>query len=230
MLKYETLLIDADNTILDFSGGEKLAFAKVMEYANLENTPKLHQTYHKINRNLWDALERGEIERDLILSGERYKQLFSYLNIDKDGEEAEKIFLNELCKCDLTVENAVEVIGKLAVNYKLYCVTNGFYISLISRLTNTGLIKYFDDVFVSENIGYEKPNPCYFDYVFRKIGEDKKANTMIIGDSLHADMKGGIDSNITTCWYNPLRKEKDLDLNIDYEINDLKELYDILGD
>ena len=96
------------------------------------------------------------------------------------------------------------------------------------KLAKSGLNKLLDDVFISEKIGFDKPSINYYETVFEKVGSHNLEEYIMIGDSLTSDMQGGINAGITTCWFNPNKKENDKKLNIDYEINDLKEVIDIL--
>ena len=88
------------------------------------------------------------------------------------------------------------------------------------------LNKYFKDIFISEEIGYQKPKIEFFDYCFRHIEHFDKDKALIIGDSLTSDMQGGINAQIDTCWYNPQHDKTSI--KIDYIIHDLKELENML--
>ncbi len=52
--------------------------------------------------------------------------------------------------------------------------------------------------------------------------------TLIVGDSLSSDIRGGNNAGILTCWYNPTGQKAPEDLRIDYEITDLHQVFDLL--
>ena len=116
----------------------------------------------------------------------------------------------------------------LKSKYRQYATTNGSKEAQDKKLSKSHLIDIFDDVFISEVVGYDKPSLEYFDYIFSKIGHYQKEEMILIGDSLTSDMLGAINSNITSCWYNPKHLENKLGLKVDYEIDDLNEIIDIL--
>ena len=89
-------------------------------------------------------------------------------------------------------------------------------------------LKIFDYIFISENVGVEKPNIEYFEHVFNSLGISDKREVLIIGDSLTSDMKGGDIAGIDTCWFNPKHKTNNLGVKVTYEIDSLDELNDII--
>ena len=88
--------------------------------------------------------------------------------------------------------------------------------------------QHFKDIFVSEEVGYRKPMKEYFSYCFDKIGDLDKEKTLIIGDSLSSDIKGGNNAGIATCWYNPKKQKKTDDYHVTHEIEDLRELLELV--
>lgn len=92
----------------------------------------------------------------------------------------------------------------------------------------SGLDKIFDYIFISEDVGYEKPCKAYFDFVFKKMGITNKKEVLIIGDSLNADIKGGYDAGIDTCWFNPTHKPNILNIPVTYETDNLNKITEIV--
>lgn len=125
-------------------------------------------------------------------------------------------------------DGADQLVRDLKGKYKQYIVTNGTAIAQHRKLKTSGLEHLVDGWFISDEIGIEKPNVGFFDAVWAKIGNFQKNEVLIIGDSLTSDMKGGNNANITTCWYNPNHLEKNTDIQVDYEIANLQDLYEIL--
>jgi len=228
MRKYDYLLIDADETILDFNGSEREAFIKILQASGLGETPELFSTYKTLNRKFWIEIEKGELPISAMVEGYRFKKFFEEIGCDFDYKIVNEIFLTEVSNSLLVIDHAEEVLSELAKDYKLYCITNGFERTAYGRLQATGFINYFTDVFVSETIGYQKPSVEYFTYALDKAGIKDKDRVLVIGDSLRGDMKGGINSGLSTCWYNPFNEENIDNIPIDYEIKDLREIFTIL--
>ena len=112
--------------------------------------------------------------------------------------------------------------------YTLVAVTNGTKVAQDKKLRLSGLDKIFDAIFISEDVGAEKPKKEYFDYVFEKLGIKNKKEVLIIGDSLTSDILGGFNTGIDTCWFNPSHKPNTLDVPVTYEIDNLGKLSEIL--
>ncbi len=225
----KTLLWDVDGTLLDFSKSEEYGIRKCFEIFGLGDcTDEMLLRYSKINRKYWEKLERNEITKQQVLT-ERFIEFFSSENIDfndvKNFNDEYQVRLgDEYFFCDNGLETVTELKGK----YKQYAVTNGTFVAQNRKLTQSGLIDLFDDVFISDVIGFEKPSIEFFNAVENKIGEFKKDEVMIIGDSLTSDIKGGNNAGILCCWYNPLSLENKDNLKIDYEIKNLNEILNIV--
>lgn len=112
--------------------------------------------------------------------------------------------------------------------YDLYVVTNGVEATQRNRLKLSGLDRFMKDIFVSEAVGYQKPQTEFFDYCFQRIPDFQREKTMIIGDSLTSDIQGGNNAGIAACWFNPAGKHNTPGLRIDREIRNLRELKDFL--
>ena len=108
-------------------------------------------------------------------------------------------------------------------------VTNGVSSTQRKKLRLSGLDQLFDDIFVSEEMGVPKPQLSYFEKCFEQIEDFQKEKTLIVGDSLSSDMQGGNNAGIACCWYNPYKSENDTGLKIDYEIQNLWEVEEIIA-
>lgn len=225
----KTLLWDIDGTLLNFEKAENYAIKKCFQIFEIgECTDEMVARYSPINRKYWEKLERDEITKPEVLRG-RFKEFFETENIDFDRVDdfnaeyqvrlGDKVFF-----CD----NGFEVVSGLKGKIKQYAVTNGTFVAQSRKLTQSGLIDVFDDVFISDKIGFEKPSIEFFNAVQDKIGTFRKDDVMIIGDSLTSDIKGGNNAGILCCWYNPLGFENKTDLKIDYEIKNLNEIFNII--
>lgn len=224
---YDTLLLDADDTLLDFRKTEKAALENTFEEYGLKLTEEIRTIYSTINRELWSAFERGEITKETVTST-RFKRVFDTVGYHVDGRAFHLDYQRALGRGYYLVDGAKELCEKLAGQYRLYCVTNGVAATQYSRLSGSGLDHYFDSIFVSEEIGHQKPSRDYFSAVFNSIGRFEPARALIVGDSLTSDIQGGKNTGIDTCWYNPSGKTAEPALTADYEIRHLDELLPIV--
>jgi 2-haloacid dehalogenase len=227
MKKYTTLLFDVDDTLLDFDAAESLALKLLFEEYQFSLTPEIELNYKNINKRFWEAFEEGKIDRDVVMNT-RFSTLFKEYGQVVDGALLEKSFRSYLERGHQLINGATEVISELHQQFDLYIVTNGDSKTQDRRLRDSGLFPFFKDIFVSEATGFQKPMKEYFDYVFARIPQFAKKQTLIIGDSLSSDIKGGNLAGIDTCWYNPKMMPNNSDIVPTYEIQKLEELYQIL--
>ncbi len=221
----KVLLWDIDGTLLNFLASENYAVKKCFQVFGLgECTDEMVERYSRINKKYWTMLEAGIITKPDVLRM-RYEEFFAgeginFTQIDELNKEyqvrlGDKIFFND---------NSLELLKRLSKSYKQYAVTNGTSAAQERKIKVSGLGDVLDGVFISDKIGYEKPSPRFFDAVFDNIGDYKKDEIMIIGDSLTSDIRGGNNAGIVCCRYNPQHLENDTDLRIDLEIADLNEI------
>lgn len=229
MGKIKVVLWDVDGTLLNFAAAEKAAIRKCFEMHELgECTDEMLAQYSEINHKYWKMLERGEMTKPEILVG-RFVEFFEKQGLDVGAAPA----FNEDYQIQLgdTVcfeDNALEVILALKEQVKQYAVTNGTKVAQKRKLANSGLDQHLDAVFISEDVGIEKPMQGFFDAVWAGIGEYPKDEVIIIGDSLTSDMQGGVNAGILTCWYNPKGAENTSGLKLDYEIRNLAQVLDVV--
>lgn len=225
---YRHLLFDVDDTLLDFAAAEHVALRLLFEEHALPFTPESVATYRRINRELWGSFEAGAITRDEVLHT-RHSRLFLEFGREVDGAALDRRFSHHLEAGHQMMEGAFELIVSLQDDYDLYLVTNGVSRVQDTRLRASGLHSFFKGIFVSEDTGYQKPMKQYFDYVFARIPGFSTQATLIIGDSLSADIQGGCAAGLDTCWFNPGAKANASGVVPTYEIRRLDELHGILG-
>jgi len=200
---YTTLLMDADETLLDFCKSEAFALEATFLRYGLCYEPSVRERYHEINRVLWQQLERGEIARER-LKVRRFEQLFEFCGItgvDAAGFNAD--YMRCLGTRGFMLPGALDLLQALSLRYEIYIITNGSASVQHTRLADSGMLPFVKQVFISEEIGADKPSPLFFDYVTDHVTcRDKKA-MLVIGDSLTSDIRGGRLAGIDTCWYNP---------------------------
>jgi 2-haloacid dehalogenase len=227
--KYELILFDQDGTLFDYKRAEEYALKKSMEYFGIELDPDFYlEKYRKINRKVWSEFERGETNLDELKS-RRFKILFDTLGIDQNTETFSDKYLYHISKSSFVTEGAEEIVSSLYGNYKLALVTNGIYSAQYERVKSSPLKDYFDIFVVSEKIGFAKPDPNFFACVFKKARHSDKRTTLIIGDSLSSDIKGGVNFGIDTCWFNPGKVRNEEKIFPTYEIEKLAQIKDIIA-
>lgn len=225
----KVILWDIDGTLLDFKAAERQAMKNCfIKYELGECTDEMIARYAKINDDYWELLEKGGITRQELFSA-RFRDFFDAEGIAFSQYEAfNKEYQTQLAEMVFFRDNGYELVKELKGQFKQYAVTNGSYNVQSRKLTKSGLIELFDDCFISDQIGVEKPAVEFFDHVKANMEKVSDDEILIIGDSLTSDMKGGNNAGILCCWYNPQRKENTKGVHIDYEITDLQEVKKIL--
>lgn len=224
-MKYTSLFLDLDNTLLDFNKAEAAAAHKVFKKHNLPCDENAVKTYSKINLSYWKRFEKGEIKRTDIFEN-RFKTFCETYNCTADTTKIAQEYFEFLADGHYTVDGAAEILDYLkSKNYKLYATTNGVSVTQYKRIKESGLEPYFDKIFISEDTGHQKPEKEYFLYILNDIGINKN-EVLIIGDSQSSDILGGLNSGIDTCWYNP--KNETAKYFSKYTITNLLQLKDIL--
>jgi len=227
MSKYSILLFDADGTLMDFHRSEYEAVRESLEFFDLASGDDVIQKYSEINAEYWRMLEQGQIEKNKLYSA-RWQTLIDYYGFDCNAQEISDKYIERLATKSYMIDGALQLCQSLHGKFRMYIVTNGQKYIQQNRLFPSPIFAYFDDCFISEDVGYEKPNVKYFEHVAKAVPDFDPASAIVIGDSLTSDMQGGINAGIDTCWYNPSDKKAPDNMELTYVINDLSELVEIL--
>jgi len=226
--KYTWLLFDADGTLYDFEKAEKSALADTFTQLGFSYQDDYLQTYKSINTKIWQDFEQGKITPKEIKT-KRFELLLEKIELSHDSTEFGKRYLDNLGNGVFLIEGAEKLIKDLSSKFRIGLITNGLQKVQRSRLAQSVLGDYFEQIFISEEIGTAKPDPEIFRVAFDKMDNPDKSEVLIIGDSLTSDIKGGNNFNIDTCWYNPAGHKADEEYEINYEICNLNELYEVVG-
>ena len=183
--------------------------------------------YSVINLGFWKRLELSQITKE-ELKRQRFVTFCEHFSFDVDPEKMAKAYMEELSEQSYLKDGAQEICEKLFEKCRMYIITNGIKFIQTKRFSNTSIKKYFENVFISEEIGFEKPSIEYFETVANNIPNFDKKNTLVVGDSLTSDIQGGINFGLDTCWFNPLGKKAPKNMDITYQISELDEIYDIV--
>ena len=228
-MTYDILLFDADRTLFDFDASEKAAFTKVAPEFGIKPTDEIYLTYKRFNDENWEMLERGELEKPRILV-RRFEQILNYcgLDISRAGQLNAK-YLKTLARESIIFPESVEVLTELKKRGKrLFLITNGVTEVQKGRLSRSPLKDFFEEVFISDEIGIEKPSPEFFKAVENGVKDCDKQKSIVIGDSLTSDIKGANISGISCVWLNAKNTELPKGYKADYIITELKQVLDII--
>ena len=221
------LLLDLDDTLLDFGASEADGLQKTLRSVGIEPTEEIVRRYSEINDAQWKLLELGKLTRTEV-KRRRFALLFEWLGVERVVEAVRLYYEKVLGETHVFYEGAEQFLKDVHGKYRLYIVSNGTTAVQNGRIASAGIADYFDGIFLSEEIGYVKPQRAFFDVCFSKIPGFDASDAIILGDSLTSDIQGGINAGITTCWFNPKGKEGRADIHPDYEVRSLSEFVALL--
>lgn len=228
-MKYTVILMDADDTIFDFSKCEYNAVKNTFVKNGFDFSQDLYETFSKINDGLWKKFEKGEIERS-ELRVERFRMTCGYFGFYNDMQRVNKLaddYVEELSQQTILIDGAYEAIEKISHYCDIYIITNGLRVVQRGRFGKTQITKFFKDIFISDEIGVQKPQKEFFDYVLKRVSEKDKKKILVLGDSLTSDMQGGKNAGLDTCLYDPKSKITVPNELCDYKIISLDEVLKI---
>lgn len=214
-MSYTTILFDADNTLFDFTRSEHDALQKCLIARNLPHGDDTVAVYSAINDKHWKMLERGEITREALRIS-RFTEFFAVINADCDPVVMADDYMLALSEQHVLIDGAEALCRELADKCRLYLITNGSTFIQTRRFSASPIYPLFEAIFISEALGVEKPQRAYFDAVAAQIPDFDPATTLVVGDSLTSDIRGGINAGLDTCWYNPKGKPHPADMPVIY--------------
>ena len=227
-MKYKYLLFDLDHTLLDFDAAEDIALTQLLEEEGIEDIQTYKDYYVPMNKALWKDLEQKKITKAELINT-RFEKLFAHFGIEKDGAylaERYQFFLSKQGQTFPGVEDLLKNLIKQG--YELYAATNGITAIQTGRLAQSGLAPYFNQVFISEQLQTQKPDALFYEKIGQQITGFSKEKTLMIGDSLTADIQGGNNAGINTIWYNPHQLENHTQAQPTYEVHSYQDLLDCL--
>lgn len=226
--RYEYLLFDIDNTLMDFSAGEKAALYQTMAERGSPLSDEQYRAYLAINAGVWAQFEQGLLD-SVTVQRLRFEQFLSYLS--RDPAEAQAVndhYVENLGKQAVVMDGAMEMLHRVKERYRLAVVTNGLRLVQRARLDRSGFLPLLDGVFISQEMGVQKPTKAYFDAVLAAFGDGDPKKYLIIGDSLSADIQGGANAGIDTCWFRPVGAEPRGEIVPTYTVGGYDELLALL--
>lgn len=227
-MKYDTFLLDADDTVFDFQKAAAHALKAAFEECGIKYKEEYRRVYMRVNDNLWKMLERREITKEQLLE-RRFSSVLKELEIDFDDKVINEAYVKNLGLRSDYIDGAHEFLSELKRFGRIYIITNGTYSVQVERCKRFGMEKYISGMFVSEKVGYNKPDIRFMDYVFSHIPDFNPLNTVVIGDGLTSDMAAAERSGIDGIWFNPSHKLNDKGIRITYEAESYADVLRIIG-
>lgn len=223
----KAILLDVDNTLIDFNKSAEWSIRKCFEEYNLRFTDEIMPTFHRINDMVWHRLEKGELTKP-ELHRIRWQTIFNELGIKEDGPTFEQKFMEYVPQAGIPVDGAKKLLEYLSENYIICYASNSSKGQQDIKLTKADMLKYAKHLFISDEIGFAKPAKEFFDACMERLNNISKEEVMLIGDSLTADIAGGVNYGIKTVWFNFKKESIPKDIKADYIVNDLSEIKQIL--
>ena len=223
----EFLLIDLDDTILDFHKAERNALKNTLQHFGLEPTEETIALYLQINQAHWRLLEQGKITRKQVNEG-RFTELFRQFDKTVDGPICAAYYLSQLALTHDYLPDAEAAVQRLSKKYRLFIASNGNTAVQTPRLANSGLNAYIEKAFISETLGANKPSKAFFDLCIAQIPDFDPDKAIMVGDSLTSDIQGGINAGLRTCWFNPKGSANTTGIQPDHEIASFEQLEALL--
>ena len=221
------LLLDLDDTLLDFGASEADGLRKTLLSIGIEPTEEIVRRYSEINDAQWKLLELGKLTRTEV-KRRRFELLFEWLGVERDVESARLYYEKVLGETHVFYDGAEQFLKDVYGKYELYIVSNGTTAVQNGRIASAGIAGYFNGIFLSEELGYVKPQREFFEACCSQIPSFAANDAIILGDSLTSDIQGGINAGIRTCWFNPKGKEGRADIRPDFEVRSLSQFVDLL--
>lgn len=226
--KYEYLLFDIDNTLMDFTAGEKTALFQTMEELSVPISEADYLQYLVLNKAAWARFEAGELDSRAV-QRVRFENFAAHLGFDPArGEGMNARYVVNLGEQAIMLPGAIDMLTALKERYRLAVATNGLTLVQRARLQKSGLHSLLSGVFISQEMGVQKPDKAYFEHIFDSFGEPAREKYLMIGDSLSADIAGGVNAGIDTCWYHPVGTTTP-EIEPTYTVRDFDELLALLA-
>ncbi len=223
-MKHKLFLFDLDDTLLDFRASESLSFRRTLEALGVgRDIDALFVHYQAINTALWKSFELGAVSKD-FLKVERFRKTFAEHGLDLDAQAASALYLDALAHSVVLVDGAPTLCEALAAVGEVGIITNGVAHIQNLRIASSGLQPWISFVATSEACGFAKPDGRFFEYAVGMARACTRAEIVIVGDRLDADILGANRFGIESCWFNPGRLANASEAVPDYEVARLDEV------
>ncbi|MDD4973681.1 MAG: YjjG family noncanonical pyrimidine nucleotidase [Bacteriovorax sp.] len=228
-MKYDLLLFDADDTLLDFKRSENISFQIILKKNGIiGDIEAFHESYKIINDLLWSQHAEGLVSKD-FLKVERFRKFLEVNNLEADPIQLCDDYLETLPSQVFLIEGATELLKTLHGKIPLVIVTNGIGSVQHKRLLNSGLKPFIELMVISDECGFSKPDRRIFDYTFDLLNRSLlSSRTLMIGDRLETDILGARNIAMDSCWFNPDKFNNTTNISPTYEIQHIIDVLNIL--
>ena len=231
---HRNFLFDLDQTLLDFHASEYKALGIVLTRNGLSFSDEIYRAFKAYNKSLWLELEKGTITRTELFT-KRFRDVFSRCEGNSSGLDPLVVnddFIRTMSVNGVLMDGALDFVKKIKDRIpgaRIYIASNGATVNAKGRIASTGLDRYIDGLFISEDMGVTKPAAEFFDICLERIGEPKESCIMI-GDSLSSDMLGAKNASLSSVWFMPSGDigKAMKEYSIDYCASSFDELYRVL--
>ncbi len=224
---YKNIIFDLDDTLLDFYKGEVDGVTSILKENGIDDIDLGFQTYLKINQEVWKKIESGAPRQPLLDT--RFSQTLSTFGVNSDGQQLEKQYRNMINHNYHTLTGAEEFLAQLRDhNFNLIVGSNGVKQTQIERLRGSGLLKYFSSLFISEDVGYSKPDKKFFNAIIQSSNEISPENSIMIGDRLQSDILGANRVGIDSIWFNPNHQQNQMNYKPKYTVYNYNQILNIV--
>ncbi len=241
MKKYEVILFDLDDTLIDNLENVRYAYRKMVEFMDEKYTEEGFQKWYNLDKQFWIDFSNQQIEVPLeyrsnhddfvkYVRSLRYVLYFDNKIPLEKAFEINELFLESLNELVIPVEGAKEILEYLHSNYRLVVATNGPTSAVESKLKKIDCLDFIDSIFSADMTKntVTKPDIKYFDELLEFIHFQDKEKLLIVGDSLRSEVQGGMNSGIDSVWFNRLQEKLPSQYKPTYIIEDLIDLKNII--
>lgn len=227
-MPYKFLLFDLDHTLLDFNAGEEVALTQFLQEMGVEDILAFKNYYRPMNQAMWKDLEQKKISKQELIDT-RFSRAFAHFGRQVDGRKMALTYQEFIGRQGQIFQGADQLLAELTNRgYQIYGATNGVTYIQVNRMANSPIQTYFKDVFISEQMGTQKPEALFYEKIAERIAGFERKQSLMIGDSLTADVQGGNNAGIDTVWYNPNRLANTSLAKPTYTVSNYQELLQLL--
>lgn len=219
-MRYDAILIDADDTLFDFASSERNAIGEVISKLNITD-PSAADEYSRINARYWAEFEKGNVTQP-ELRVLRFRDFLKTFRPDFDENEASEMYIVALSRQSILLPGAYEAVRRISEELPIAIVTNGIGMVQRGRMALSPIAPFIKALVISEEVGAPKPDPAMFNEALNRLGGIEPSRALMIGDSLSSDMAGAVAAGIDACWYNPLGKPRPDGLRLNYIIDSIE--------
>ena len=230
MKEINNIFFDLDHTLWDFDKNSDLTFYKILEKNEINiDVAKFLKNYHPINRKYWEMYRENRVSK-ADLRFYRLYDTFNKLNYSINDDLINQLaidYIEHLSDFNHLIPDTLIVLNSLKPNYRMHIITNGFKEVQKRKLQKSKLIKYFDSVTISEDVGVKKPHKLIFDHALTAANANVE-NSVMIGDNFNADILGALGVGMKAIYYD-FHKTNEQERENLIIIKNLKELIKILN-